>query len=127
MNSRGTEQQTVLLAFKDRSVAAYFSRVLSGEGYRVLAADSLAALVGALERYRVDLLITGERLPGVSVTALLPLLRERYADIKVIVAMRRYSPRLELLLRQHKILYVFPLPVSEGLVRAVVSQGIRAA
>lgn len=127
MDIRGTEQQTVLLAFKDRSVLAYFTEVLSREGYRVLTADSLVTLMRALDRYKVDLLISGDRLPGVSITALLPLLRERYADIKVIVAMRRYSPQIELLMRQHKVLYVFPLPVSEELVRSVVSQGIKAA
>jgi DNA-binding NtrC family response regulator len=127
MDPMEMKQQTVLLAFKDRSVVAYFTRILAGEGYRVLAVDSLATLIGALDRYKVELLISGERLPGVSITAFLPLLRERYAEIKVIVAMRRYSPQLELLLRQYKILYVFPLPVSEELVRSVVSQGIAVA
>jgi DNA-binding NtrC family response regulator len=105
----------------------YFGEVLSGEGYRVLAADSLVDLVKALDRYNVNLLITGDRLPGVSVTALVPLVSELYSRVKIIVAMRRYSPRVELMLRQYKVLYIFPLPVSEQLVRSVVSQGLKAA
>lgn len=127
MNQRQTEQQTVLLGFRDRGMIQYFGEVLSGEGYRVLAADSLVDLVKALDRYNVNLLITGDRLPGVSVTALVPLVSELYSRVKIIVAMRRYSPRVELMLRQYKVLYIFPLPVSEQLVRSVVSQGLKAA
>jgi DNA-binding NtrC family response regulator len=120
-------RKTVLLAFADRNVAGYFEDILTGEGYRVLKAGTLVGVVDALDRYRVDMLIAGDRLPGVSMTALLPLIRDRHEEVKVIIAMKRYSPQLELCLRPHKILYVMPWPVSGELVRSVVSKGIRAA
>jgi DNA-binding NtrC family response regulator len=121
------ETGTVLLAFSDRMVSEYVESILTVEGYRVLHAGTLLEVVDVLDRFRVDLLIAGERLPGVSMTALLPLIRERYEQVKVVIAMKRYSPRLELCLRPYKILYVMPWPVSGELLKSVVSRGVRAA
>lgn len=118
------ERKTVLAAFRRNSDMKYLQDVLSTDGYRILKASDFVSLIESLNRYRIHLIISEVKLPGISMTNFLPFLRQRYMDIKVIIVMKNYSPRIELLLRSHKILYVMPWPVSRELLRSVISNGL---
>ncbi len=53
-----------------------------------------------------------------------PYLRERYDSLKLIVAMKEYSSKLERSMRQNKVLYVLTWPLDSGLLRAIVERGL---
>jgi DNA-binding NtrC family response regulator len=120
----GRSVKTILLAFQNGNRREYLTGVLSREGYRILCADSPLSLIESLNDYCIDLLISQVKLPGISMEDFLPFLRQRHLDIKVIIAVEDYSPKLELSLRPYKILYMMQLPVSENLLRSVVARGL---
>ncbi len=116
-------KKTVLLAFPNTSDMDYLTRLLSSHEYRIIRADSFITLIEALDRFKVHLLISDVKLADISMAAFLPFLRKRFSDIKVIIAMKNYSPELELTLRQYNILYVMRWPINGELFISVVEKG----
>jgi len=116
--------KTVLVVFKEDSDRDYLTEVLSQDGYRIIKATSLLSLFDSLDRYIIHLIISEVNLPGISMDAFLPFLRQRYEDIKVIITMKNYSSQMELSLRPYNILYVMPWPVSRELLKSVVAKGL---
>lgn len=116
--------KTVLVVFKEDSDRDYLTGVLSQDGYRIIKATSLLSLFDSLDRYIIHLIISEVNLPGISMDAFLPFLRQRYEDIKVIITMKNYSSQMELSLRPYNILYVMPWPVSRELLKSVVAKGL---
>ena len=124
MLNQNKNNKTILLAFRRTSDLDSLSEVLSSDGYRIIKAKNFLTLINSLERYRIHLIISEVKLPGISMAAFLPFLRGRDSDIKVIIVMKEYSPRMELSLRQYNILYVIPWPVSRELLKSLVEKGL---
>lgn len=124
MDNSKKNNKTILLAFQSYSDMNYLSEVLSSDCYRIIRAGNFLSLIDALDHYRIHLIISEVNIPGISMINFLPFLRKRYSNIKVIIAMKDYSPRLELSLRQYNILYVIPWPVSRELLKSLVEKGL---
>jgi hypothetical protein len=124
MKTRSDKKKTILLAFGAQSDALALCDVFPPESYRLLRADTVLSLINSLERYVVDLLIVEADLTGISSSAFFPFLRERYGDLKVIVAMKEYSAKLERSMRPHNILYVMTWPLNPGLIQSIVERGL---
>lgn len=124
MKSRNDKKKTILLAFGAPSDALAFRDVFPHESYRLLCADNVLSLINSLERYIIDLLIVEADLTGISAAAFFPFLRERYDSLKVIVAMKEYSAKLERSMRPHKILYVMTWPLNPALLQSIVERGL---
>ena len=126
MLNQNKNNKTILLAFRRTSDLDSLSEVLSSDSYRIIKAKNFLTLINSLERYHIHLIISEVKLPGISMAAFLPFLRRRYSDIKVIIVMKEYSPRMELSLRPYKILYVMPWPVSRELLKSLVEKGLES-
>lgn len=124
MSSRNDKKKTILLAFSTQADALALCDVFPPENYRLLCADNVLTLINSLERYFVDLLMVEADLSGISMSAFLPFLRDRHGDLKVIVAMKEYSAKLERSLRPHKILYMLTWPLNSELLQSVVERGL---
>jgi DNA-binding NtrC family response regulator len=124
MKTSNDKKKTILLAFGTPSDALTLCDVFPPESYRLLHADNILSLINSLERYMVDLLIVEADLTGISTAAFLPFLRERYGSLKVIVAMKEYSAKLERTMRPHKILYVMTWPLNSALLQSIVERGL---
>ena len=118
------QTKTVLVAFQNSSEIDSISRILDSEHYRIIQASNFLSLIESFERYRIHLIISEVDLPGISMITLLPFLRKRHPDLKVIVAMKDYSPEKELILRPYKILYVLTWPLNAALLKSLVSRGL---
>jgi DNA-binding NtrC family response regulator len=124
MISDTSKKKTILLAFGASSDAGALCDAFPPERYRIIRADNILSLISHLERYVVDLLIVETELAGISMEVFLPYIRERYNRLKVIVAMKEYSAKLERSMRPHKVLYVLTWPLNSGLLRAIVERGL---
>ena len=124
MKARSDKKKTILLAFGSQSDTLALCDVFPPESYRLLRADTVLSLINSLERYVVDLLIVEADLTGISSSVFFPFLRERYGGLKVIVAMKEYSAKLERSMRPHKILYVMTWPLNPALLQSIVERGL---
>ncbi len=126
-DTAGQTEKTVLLALNDDTETDFLGGVLVRDGYRVLKAGNFLSLINRLERYRIHVLIADVDLPGFSMIAFLPFMRERYEEVKVIIIMKEYSPNVERALRPYKVMYVMPHPVDGDLLKSVLSYGLKGA
>jgi hypothetical protein len=118
------KKKTILLAFGTSSDALTLCEVFPPENFRLLCVDNILSLINSLERYFVDLLIVESDLTWIPMSSFLPFLRDRHGELKVIVAMKEYSAKLERSLRPHKILYVMTWPLNQQLLQSVVERGL---
>ncbi|MFW6138189.1 MAG: hypothetical protein ACOC7U_03350 [Spirochaetota bacterium] len=126
MNDRINKKKTILIAFRKPGDADQLVHILSKEDYRVIKAQNFLGLIESLENYHIDLMVSEVALPGVSMFYFLPFLRKRYSDIKVIIAMKNYSPRAELLLRPYKVMYFLQWPADHSLLTSIIKAGLEA-
>jgi len=124
MGSARKRKKTILVAFSSSSDSCVLCEALYSEKCRLLRADNILSLINTLERHIVDMLIVDAEMPCVSMSHFLPFLRERYGEMKVIVAMKDYSAQQEVNVRTHKILYVLNWPINPGLLQSVVERGL---
>lgn len=123
----GQSEKTVLLALNDDTETDFLKGMLARDGYRVLKAGNFHSLINKFERFNIHVLISDVDLPGFSMIAFLPFLRERYEEVKVIIIMKEYSPEVERALRPYKVMYVMPHPVNGDLLKSVLSYGLKGA
>ncbi len=123
----GQAEKTVLLALNDDTETDFLKGMLARDGYRVFKAGNFLSLINKFERFNIHVLISDVDLPGFSMIAFLPFLRERYEEVKVIIIMKEYSPEVERALRPYKVMYVMPHPVNGDLLKSVLSYGLKGA
>lgn len=121
------KNKTILLAFQKDFNTDCISKILSSEGYRLIRVNNFLSLIDSLERFRIHLIISEVKLPGISMSAFIPFFRKRYPEIKVIIVMKEYSPLIELSLRPYKLLYIMPWPVSSTLLKSIVAKGLEGS
>lgn len=124
MNTHSAKKKTILLAFEASSDANAVCDAFPPERYRLLRADTVLSLISHLDRYTIDLLIVETELAGISTAAFFPYIRERYDRLKVIVAMKEYSAKLERSMRPYKVLTILTWPLNAGLLREIVDRGL---
>jgi two-component system, cell cycle sensor histidine kinase and response regulator CckA len=83
---RGGNRETILLVEDEPGVRKFADAVLSGLGYRVLAADSAATAMTALAESKLqpDLLLSDIVMPGESGPQLAAALRQSHPDLRIV-------------------------------------------
>jgi CheY-like chemotaxis protein len=72
--------QTVLLVDDEPNILSALKRSLRHEGYRLLTAESAATALELLARHRVQVVVSDQRMPGMSGTEFLSRVKELYPD-----------------------------------------------
>jgi CheY-like chemotaxis protein len=75
----------VLLVDDEAGILSALRRTLRREGYEILTAESGAEALRALERHPVDLLVSDQKMPGMSGTQLLEQVAGRHRDVARVV------------------------------------------
>jgi diguanylate cyclase (GGDEF)-like protein/PAS domain S-box-containing protein len=81
MASADTEARTLLLVDDDAFVLSALQRLLRRDGYRILTAADSASAFEQLATHRIDVIVSDQRMPGVSGTAFLAQVKELYPDV----------------------------------------------
>ena len=77
---------TVLIVDDQASIRGILQEALAREGYRVLSAPAAESALLILESETVDAVISDEKMPGMSGTQFLGIVRQRYPDtIRIIL------------------------------------------
>jgi len=125
MASVKNHHKTVLFVFDDSSEIDCMSDAFASNECRVIKAADLKSLFESLEKFKVDLVIAEEKFRGIPLTQILPFLRTRFPELKIIIATRGYSPENELTLRPYKVLYIMPFPINIELLVSIVEKGLK--
>jgi CheY-like chemotaxis protein len=75
----------VLLVDDEAGILSALRRTLRREGYEILTAESAAEALRALEREPVDLVLSDQKMPGMSGTELLERIARRHRDVARVV------------------------------------------
>ena len=79
-------QHTVMIVDDDLTIRNILRDALSNEPYRILNAGSAEEAIPILDREHVDVVISDEKMPGMSGSEFLSIVRERYPDtIRIIL------------------------------------------
>jgi diguanylate cyclase (GGDEF)-like protein/PAS domain S-box-containing protein len=81
MASADTEARTLLLVDDDAYVLSALQRLLRRDGYRILTAADSASAFEQLATHRIDVIVSDQRMPGISGTAFLAQVKELYPDV----------------------------------------------
>lgn len=101
----------LLIADDDAASRVRLAELLVGEGYEVLATNSVARVIEEVLRNVVKVIILGGRIGGVAATELLPILKKCKADLKVIVASEETPLAMTRRLRREGIFYYLTKPL----------------
>ncbi len=77
----GAEERTLLLVDDDALVLAALQRLFRRDGYRILAAGNPAAAFEVLAANTVDVIVSDQRMPGMSGAEFLGHVKELYPDV----------------------------------------------
>jgi CheY-like chemotaxis protein len=81
-----SSRRPVLLLVDDEiGILSALRRTLRREGYEILTAESGAEALQALERHPVDLLVSDQKMPGMSGTQLIEQLADRHGHVPRVV------------------------------------------
>jgi two-component system response regulator GlrR len=86
---------TVMVVEDDPGMQKIYDKSLSAEGYKVILAESGARALAELAENKVDLLITDLKMKTMSALEMLPVLKQDYPKIPVIVVSGRYEGLME--------------------------------
>jgi len=76
----------IMIVDDDLSIRNLLTDVLSNEPYRILKAGSAEEAIQILDQEQVDLVISDEKMPGISGSEFLAIVREKYPDtIRIIL------------------------------------------
>jgi len=77
---RRSRQRTLLLVDDEENIVAALRRVLRSEGWRVLSATSAEQALQLMARHEVDVILSEQRMPGMTGVELLRRARQLYPD-----------------------------------------------
>ncbi|MCX8042998.1 MAG: response regulator [Desulfobacterota bacterium] len=75
------KKRSILIVDDEPNVISSLTRTLADEGYEIFSATSAEQALKLLEQTKVQVLITDERMPGMSGSELLGIVRRRYPHI----------------------------------------------
>lgn len=78
-------KQVILIVDDEEGLREGLSRLLEGEGYAVLAAETGEEALQVLQQSHIDLVLTDMRMPGMDGIELLKKIRERHGELGVII------------------------------------------
>ncbi len=120
----GIGRKKILVADDDPSIRTVLSQALRREGYDVSAVDSGAELFRLASAGEGDLVITDVMMPGESGLDLLPKLRKRRPDMKVIVMSARNALTMAVTASERGALDFLPKPFEIVDVLALVARAL---
>ncbi len=78
-------KQVILVVDDEEGLREGLSRLLEGEGYAIVAAETGEEALQILKQSHIDLVLTDMRMPGMSGIDLLKKIRESYGELGVII------------------------------------------
>ncbi len=78
-------KQVILIVDDEEGLREGLSKLLEGEGYAVIAAETGEEALQILQQSHIDLVLTDMRMPGMDGIELLKKIRERYGELGVII------------------------------------------
>ena len=78
-------KQVILIVDDEEGLREGLSKLLEGEGYAVLSAETGEEALQVLQQSHIDLVLTDMRMPGMDGIELLKKIRERHGDLGVII------------------------------------------
>jgi len=78
-------KQVILIVDDEEGLREGLSRLLEGEGYAIVAAETGEEALQILQQSHIDLVLTDMRMPGMSGIDLLKKIRESYGELGVII------------------------------------------
>jgi len=88
----GQTMQTILIVDDELSMREFLKILLEKEGYRILTAADGAEALALADQHNIELVVSDIRMPGISGLELLASLKERNADLPVIMITAFASP-----------------------------------
>jgi len=118
----------VLLLIDDEAlILAALRRVLRGEGYEILTAESAAAGLSLLEQQRVDLVVSDQKMPGMNGIELLEIVAQRYPELPRILLTGWPEEIPESRLRELGIRALLPKPWNDELLKRTLRESLGRA
>jgi DNA-binding NtrC family response regulator len=78
-------KQVILIVDDEEGLRDGLSKLLEGEGYAVVAAETGEEALQILQQSHIDLVLTDMRMPGMDGIELLKKIRERHGELGVII------------------------------------------
>jgi len=78
-------KQVILIVDDEEGLREGLSKLLEGEGYAVIAAETGEEALQILQQSHIDLVLTDMRMPGMDGIELLKKIRERHGELGVII------------------------------------------
>lgn len=75
------KDHTILLVDDEASILRSLERLFRGESYKTITCTDAKTALEVLERERVDVIISDQRMPGMTGTELLTIVRHKYPEI----------------------------------------------
>lgn len=82
---------TILVAEDEPGLRRIYEKALSAEGYKLILAEDGARALAELHEAKVDLLITDLKMDTMSALEMLPILKQDFPRLPVIVVSGRYG------------------------------------
>ena len=117
----------VLLIDDEEFILAALCRVLRGEGYEIVTAENAAAGLAVLEGRRVDLVVSDQKMPGMSGIELLEIVALRHPEIPRILLTGWPEEIPEPRLRELGIGAMLPKPWDDKQLKETLRESLRGA
>jgi DNA-binding NtrC family response regulator len=115
------EAASLLVVDDEPAVLKVTQKLLERRGYRVTACHTAEEALVLLEREEFDVVLTDVQMPGMGGLGLLRAVREREAELPVILVTGNPSPETESTAIEHGAFQYLTKPVSHALLDEVVS------
>ena len=115
------ETASLLLVDDEPAVLKVTQKLLERRGYRVTACQTAQEALDWLDREAFDVVLSDVQMPGMDGIGLLRAVREREAELPVILVTGNPSPEIESTALEHGAFQYLTKPVSHDLLDEVVS------
>jgi len=118
-------QYTVLVAEDEEASRFLYEEELKDEGYRVRTAENGLQVLGTLEDFPVDLLVTDVKMPDMHAIEMVPRVRQDFPDLPILVVSAFKGMEDDFTLKEARVAAYFTKPVNiellKGKIREILS------
>lgn len=119
-------EPTILLVDDEENILAALRRVLRREGYRILTASSGQAGLDALALHKVDVIVSDQRMPGMTGVEFLRQAKELYPDtVRIVLSGYTELHSITDAINEGSIYKYLTKPWEDDLIRANIAEAFR--